>query len=305
MPLTARFRRLGLRLFALWLCALGTAVPAIHAQSATQSGGTWAPLERSTAAPYRPPTPQESVLLEQLMTQAQKEAVVDTNLLELVGTALASDNPHVRTNAFAMMQVAMMRLRAAPGERSSTRRAVLTDGGMGLALDGLRDGDGAVRRYAFTAMASLELDAAQRGRVTALSTTLFASDPEPMVRVVALGWLLGPATGGEVDRALIERAIADGSPSVKAEGFSVLWMRQVPDFVPFVLRKLHDESDRMTRITAAAALLNVVRADPSVVDAVNARLAVETDPVARERLAGTVFTMREILARAKKPGANR
>lgn len=268
-----------------------------------QSAGPWAPLEPQTSAPYVAPTAPESALLQQLIAQAQNEAVADTELLPLVAQALKSTNPHVRANAFATLQVAMMALRATPGDRSASRRAVVSATGLVLALDGLRDEDGAVRRYALTTIASLDLDAAQRDRVKALCATLFERDPEPMVRVASLEWLLGRATGADADRALIERAVADRSPSVKGAGFLAMWVRRVPDFLPFVLRKLHDETDPLTRITAAAALLNVLTTDPSVMDAVSARLALETDPVVRQRLAGTVSAMRETLARAKKPAA--
>lgn len=294
----------GLRPVALCLCAWGIVVPVSPAQLGPQGGGLWAPLEPSISAPYVAPTARESELLQQLMAQAQKEAVADTDLLPLVGTALKSVNPHVRANAFATLQVAMLTLHATPGERSSARRAMLSARGWPQALDGLRDADGSVRRYALTAMASLELDVARRDQLKTQCVTLFESDPEPMVRVAAFEWLLRPPGAAGGDRALIERAIADRSPSVKAAGFLALWMRQVPDFKPFVLAKLNDESDKMTRITAAAALLNVVTVDPSVVDAVSAQLAKETDPVVRVRLAGTVSAMRETLARAKKPGAN-
>ena len=293
------------RQLTAWVLVLVGCGLTLGAQSRPpQSAGLWAPLEPPTSAPYVAPTAPESALLQQLIAQAQQEAVADTELLPLVAQALKSANPHVRANAFATLQVAMMALRATPGDRSASRRAVVSAAGLVLALDGLRDEDGAVRRYALTTIASLDLDAAQRDRVKMLCATLFERDPEPMVRVESLGWLLRlPGAAGGA-RALIERAIGDRSPSVKAAGFLALWTRQVPDFVPFVLGKLHDESDRMNRITAAAALLNVVTVDPSVMDAVSARLALETDPVVRQRLAGTVSAMRETLARTKKPGAN-
>jgi hypothetical protein len=263
-----------------------------------------APLEPPSGAPYRAPTRQESALLQQLIALAQKEAVADTDLLSLVGTALKSDNPHVRANALTMLEFAMVSLRATPGGRSPARQAVLTERGWPVLRDSWRDGDGAVRRYALATAMSLDLDDTRRSELTASCATLFERDPEPMVRVVSLGWLLRAPGAAGGDRALIERAIADRSPSVKAAGFAALWMRQVPDFVPFVLTKLHDESDPMNRITAAAALINVVTVDPSVVDTVSARLRLETDPQVRQRLAGTVWAMRDTLARAKKPGVN-
>ncbi len=289
----------------VWVLVLLAGGPLFGAQSRpAQNAGLLAPLEPPTSAPYVPPTAQESALLQHLIAQAQQEAVADTELLPLVGQALKSSNPHVRANAFASVQVAMMALRATPGARSASRRAVVSGAGLVLALDGLRDEDGAVRRYALTTIASLDLDAAQRDHVKTLCATLFERDPDPMVRVASLEWLLGRTTGTGTDRTLIERAVADRSPSVKGAGFLAMWMRQVPGFLPYTLGKLHDETDPLTRITAAAALLNVLTTDPSVVDAVSARLALETDPVVRQRLAGTVSTMRETLARAKKPGAN-
>lgn len=293
------------RQLTAWVLVLVGCGLTLGAQSRLpESAGLWALLEPPSTAAHRAPTPQESALIQQLMAQAQKEAVADTDLLPLVGTALKSDNPHVRANALTMLQFAMLSLRATPGVRSPVRQAVLTDSGWPLVRDGWRDADGGVRRYALTTAMSLDLDEARRSELTALCATLFERDPEPMVRVASLGWLLRlPGAAGGA-RALIERAIGDRSPSVKAAGFSALWTRQVPDFVPFVLGKLHDESDRMNRITAAAALLNVVTVDPSVMDAVSARLALETDPQVRQRLAGTVAQMREIAARTKKPGAN-
>ena len=295
----------GLPLLALWLGALGFVMPATQAQPGSQLGGLMAPLEPPSGAPFRPPTPQESALLQQLMALAQKEAVADTDLLPLVSAAVKNDNPHVRTNALTMLQIAMLSLHGSPGERARVRRAAVTEHGWPLARDGWRDDDGVVRRYALATAMSLDLDDARRAEVTASCETFFTRDPDSRVRVVALSWLLRQQVGlaGE-GRALIERAIADPSPSVKGEGFLALWMRQAPDFKPFVLAKLNDESDKMTRITAAAALLNVVTVDPSVVDAVSAQLAKETDPVVRFRLAATVSAMRETLARAKKPGAN-
>ena len=99
------------RQLTAWVLVLVGCGLTLGAQSRPpQSAGLWAPLEPPTSAPYVAPTAPESALLQQLIAQAQQEAVADTELLPLVAQALKSTNPHVRANAFATLQVAMMAL---------------------------------------------------------------------------------------------------------------------------------------------------------------------------------------------------
>ena len=178
----------------------------------------------------------------------------------------------------------------------TTSLAALLAGGGGVAL--AQSAAGAVRQTARGSGSWAPREAPTSAPYRALTT----DDPEPIGRATAFGLLLGTAQGASVDRALVERAVADRSPTVKAAGFNAMWLRQVPDYLPFMLRKLHDETDPLTRLGAAEALRNVVPSNPSVVDAVSVRLALETDPQVRQQMSAALVQMKAFGLTVKKPG---
>lgn len=277
------------------------ATAAEPAPTAAQAGGAWSPQEPEASAPFRAPTPEERALLDSLVARAQKEVDADTDLAGAVEAAVASANPHLRINAFASLSMAMMSLRSAPGSRGPTRRAALTEQVWPVVLRGLADADASVRRHALITAASLQPSAERAAHLDARADRLFLDDPAGVVRGAAFEWLVRQRSGYVLDMAMVERAIADPSPTVKFAGFNALWLRQSPGYLPFMLAKLHDERDSGTRVAAAEALRSVVPIDSSVVDAVAARLAVETDPRIRARMNAALTQMKALAASVKKP----
>lgn len=248
-------------------------------------------------------TPKEQALVDTLIRLAQEEGLVDTDLPRLLPAAMASANPWVRSNVFAVAPIVVGALRAAPSARGLSRLAAFADLYWSMADTGLADGDASVRRYALTAVSTLALDPVRAAAWQQRLRRLFEEDPAGDVRAAAFDVLVSPSLMPELDMLLVERAIADPSPSVKYSGFSALWLRHAPGYQAVMLAKLHEERDGNTRIAAAEALRNVVPIDRSVVDAVAARLAVERDPVVRQRMSAALAQMQDIAARIKKPGA--
>lgn len=267
-----------------------------------QGAGAWSPREPRPSAGYPGRTPDEQALLDALMASAQQEAQSDTDLLRRVTAALSSPNPNLRANAFAALPIAMGSLRLAPGSRGPARRLALTEEAWPIAVKGLADPDGSVRRYALMALGSMALRSDHVTQLSGLAQQLFRQDADGVVRAAAFGVLATHDTSGAVDLALVERAVADPSPSVKHAGFNALWLRQAPGYLPFMLQKLHDERDAGTRVAAAEALRNVVPIDPTVVDAVGARLVLETDADVRRRMAAILAQMKDFAAKVRKPG---
>ena len=248
-------------------------------------------------------TPKEQALVDTLIRLAQEEGLVDTDLPRLLPAAMASANPWVRSNVFAVAPIVVGALRAAPSTRGPSRLAVFADLYWSMADTGLADGDVSVRRYALTAASTLALDPVRAAAWPQRLRRLFAEDPAGNVRAAAFDVLVSPSLMPELDMPLVERAIADPSPSVKYSGFNALWLRHAPGYQAVMLAKLHEERDANTRIAAAEALRSVVPEDRSVVDAVAARLAVERDPVVRQRMSAALAQMKDLAARTKKPGA--
>jgi hypothetical protein len=263
-----------------------------------------APPGRSVPVGERGLTAEEARLQELLIYQATEEPTSDTGLLDTVRLAAQSAHPRVRANALAGLATATEGLRRVPSDRTRRRQADIAEAGWPIAIAALGDGSGTVRRYAVTALVALASTEDQRLALLQRCRSLFEVDAEPVVRAAAFGCLLNPPrvtrTAPAVDWPLVERAIADPSPVVKAAAFSGVWAREGPQSQAFVLRFLNDERDGATRVAAAEALRNVVVSDASVVEAVAARLAVETDPQVRERMAGALAQMREIAAKTKK-----
>ena len=248
-------------------------------------------------------TSQEQALVDTLIRLAQEEGLGDTDLPRLLPTAMASGNPWVRANVFATAAIVVGALRAAPSPRGPSRLATFADLYWSMADTGLADGDVSVRRYALRAASTLALDPVRAAAWQQRLRRLFEDDPAGNVRAVAFDVLVSPNLMPELDMLLVERAIADPSPSVKYSGFNALWLRHAPGYQAVMLAKLHEERDANTRIAAAEALRNVVPEDRSVVDAVAARLAVERDPVVRQRMSAALAQMKDLAARTKKPGA--
>lgn len=247
-------------------------------------------------------TPEEQAQVDVLLGLAQREGAEDTDLPQRVRAALDSRNPWVRSNAFAMMAATMLGLRTAPAGRGQVRRPALTEAFWPLALGGLDDVEASVRRYAIMALMSLDADAGRSTVRQKRVRQLFDIDPSGEVRARAFEVLSQVVVMPDLDMALVERAIADPSPSVKFAGFNILWLRRPPGYLAVMLAKLHDEQDADTRVAAAEALRNVVPIDGSVVDAVAARLARETDPQVRQRMASTLGQMKAFAASIRKPG---
>jgi HEAT repeat protein len=268
-----------------------------------QGADAMRPRERRPSAVFRARTPGEQALLDSIMALAQQEAHTDTNLIAGVTAALASMNPNLRANAMAALQIAMISLRSAPGSRGPARRVVLSDQAWPIAMRGLADAEGSVRRYALMALSSMERSRDRSPQLAELARRLFEEDAEGVVRAAAFGLLVELGPRDAVDLTLVERAVADPSSTVKSSGFNLLWLRQAPGHLPFMLQKLHDEQDAGTRVAAAEALRNVVPVDPTVVDAVSARLGLETDADVRRRMAAALAQMKEFAAKVRTPGA--
>lgn len=264
--------------------------------------GTMATGDSASATPTTR-TAEEQALVDTLVRLAQGEAQVDTELPRRLPAALTSGNPWVRANVFAIAPMVLGGLRASASARGPARVARFGDLYWSLAQAGLGDVDASVRRHALTAVSSFDLDAGRAATWQQWLRRLFAEDPAGVVRAAAFDALVSPRLMPGLDMSLVERAIADPSPSVKVSGFNVLWMRQAPGYQAVMLAKLHEQRDGNTRVAAAEALRNVVPIDGSVVDAVAARLAVERDPAVRQRLSVVLEQMQDVARRIKKPGA--
>lgn len=266
------------------------------------SSGTMAAGEAAATTPTTR-TPEEQALVETLVRRAQEEGQVDTDLPRLLSAAGTSGNPWVRANVFAIAPIVVGALRATPSARGPARLAVFADLYWSMGETGLADGDASVRRYALTAVSSFDLDPGRTAAWQQRLRRIFEEDTASVVRAAAFDVLVRPSLMPELDMLLVERAIADPSPSVKSSGFNALWLRHAPGYQAVMLAKLNEERDANTRIAAAEALRNVVPEDQSVVDAVAARLAVERDPVVRQRMSAALAQMKDVAARMKKPGA--
>ena len=286
-----------------WLLACQIAVGAYAGQAVQPvPSGTMAPGESASTTPTTR-TPEEQAVVDTLVSLAQQEGLVDTDLPRLLTAALASGNPWVRANVFAITPVVLGSLRGSPSARGPARVTAFADLYWTLAQAGLGDVDASVRRYALTAGSSFDLDAGRAAAWQQRLRRLFEDDQAGVVRAVAFDVLVSRRAMPDLDMPLVERAIADPSPTVKFSGFNALWMRQAPGYQAVMLAKLHEERDGNTRVAAAEALRNVVPIDGSVVEAVAARLAVERDPLVRQRLSAALAQMKDLAAKIKKPGA--
>jgi HEAT repeat protein len=284
----------------VWLAAIGLATTLGQA-TPSRSPSPLAPGEASLSPSER--TPEEQALVESMTRAALQEGQADTDVPARVRAAAGSGNPWVRASAFASAAIALGALQNSATSRARERAVELSAVFAGLVDAGLRDGEASVRRAALSTGAGLERSATGSTAWLQRCRELFTADPSGPVRAVAFDVLVSRRVMPELDPAIVERAIADPSPSVKAAGFSALWLRQAPGYLATMLARLHDERDGNTRVAAAEALRYVVPIDGTVVDAVAARLAAEQDPAVRQRLSATLAQMKDLAARVRKPGA--
>ena len=160
-------------------------------------------------------------------------------------------------------------------------------------LAGVRDQHGAVRRYAFTTLQSIDFGYDVDFAATVqLANRLFRLDPEPAVRAAALSLIVVEGKSRGRNWSLIEEALDDPSPTVKAVAFQEASSAGAAEAIPYMLRGLNDETDQWTRVSAANALRAFVVTNPEVVDAVAARVDNESNTYIKELLTNVLREMR-------------
>lgn len=238
-------------------------------------------------------TPAVAEAAAEIVRLAVRESSEDTDFPRAVVAAIDHTSTHVRQNAYASISVAVRSHRNSQTPRAPGRLAYLVQTLRPTVLAGVRDPDGPVRRYALMALIALDT-----GTTTEMASTvdlagrLFRLDPEPSVRVAALDLLLSESRSRGRNWTLIEEALKDPSPSVKSAAFREASSAGAVEAIPYLLRGLNDESDQWTRLSAANALQAFVVTNPEVVDAVEARVAIESNQYIKDQLSHLLAQMR-------------
>lgn len=254
-------------------------------QSASVDAGTQPAQERS-----------DTEVVDSLVAAATKEGAEDTGIVDAVRIAADRVGLYPRENAFAVIPVALGSVAASDdSSRRVRRRAELVSGFKPIVLEGLKSADGVVRRYAFAAMGAMSAgDPSAHSDFMGLAKRLFEKDAEAKVRAVALGVLVRGGRSQSANWTLLESALKDPSPEVKSAAYSEVALARPPQAVPYILEGLSREDDPWLRLSAANALVNFVRTNPEVVEAVADRAAVESESYIKEQLVLLLGRMKEV-----------
>ena len=128
----------------------------------------------------------------------------------------------------------------------------------------------------------------------ALAQRMFRLDKEPTVRVAAFDIILSQSRSRGSNWALIEEALNDPSPSVKAAAYREASSAGSAEAIPYLIKGLNDESDQWARVSAAEALRTFAVTNPEVVSAVEARVAIEPNQYTKDLLKGILNNMRTL-----------